>query len=53
MIFCKGEGWTGKKYAKLAYFTAISGNSGIQKGRAFVGCKDGGFSLSLVHLVEQ
>jgi hypothetical protein len=37
MISCKGEGWTGKKYAKLAYFLAISGNYGVQKGRAHLG----------------
>jgi hypothetical protein len=36
MISCKGEGWTGKKYAKLAYFPAISGNSGVQKGQALL-----------------
>ncbi len=30
--FHKGEVGIGKKYAELAYFSAISGNSGIQKG---------------------
>ncbi len=36
MISCKGKGkeWTGKKYTKLVYFLAISGNSGVQKERA-------------------
>ncbi len=30
--FHKGEVEIGKKYAELAYFSAISGNSGVQKG---------------------
>jgi hypothetical protein len=34
MISCEGKGWTGKKYAKLVYFLAISENSGVQKERA-------------------
>ncbi len=32
--FHKGEVGIGKKYAELAHFLAISGNSGIQKGMA-------------------
>jgi hypothetical protein len=36
MISCKGKGWTGKKYTEKAYFPAISGNSGAQKGRALI-----------------
>ena len=32
--FLQRQGMDGKKYAKLAYFPAISGNSGIQKRRA-------------------
>ncbi len=32
--FHKGEVGIGKKYAELAYFSAISGNSGVQKGMA-------------------
>ena len=30
--FHKGEAGIGKKYPELAYFSAISGNSGVQKG---------------------
>jgi hypothetical protein len=36
MISCEGEGWTGKKYAKLEYFPAISGNSGIVIGHGIM-----------------
>ncbi len=36
IISCIGRAWTGKKYAKLAYFQVISGNSGVQKGTAFM-----------------
>ncbi len=36
--FHKGEVEIGKKYAELAYFSAISGNSGVQKGMALVYC---------------
>jgi hypothetical protein len=32
--FHKGKVGIGKKYAELAYFSAISGNSGVQKGMA-------------------
>jgi hypothetical protein len=32
----KGEVGIGKKYAELAYFLAISGNSGVQKGMALL-----------------
>ncbi len=34
--FHKGEVGIGKKYAELAYFSAISGNSGVQKGMALL-----------------
>ncbi len=36
--FHKGEVGIGKKYAELAYFSAISGNSDIQKGMALLVC---------------
>ncbi len=32
--FHKGKVGIGEKYAELAYFLAISGNSGVQKGMA-------------------
>jgi len=35
MISCEGELRNGKKYAELAYFMTISGNSGVQKRMAF------------------
>jgi hypothetical protein len=34
--FHKGEVGIGKKYAKVAYFLAISGNSSVQKGMALL-----------------
>ncbi len=34
--FHKGEVGIGKKYAEMAYFLAISGNSGAQKGMALL-----------------
>jgi hypothetical protein len=34
--FHKGKVGIGKKYAELAYFLAISGNSGVQKGMALL-----------------
>ena len=34
--FHKGEVGIEKKYAELAYFSAISGNSGVQKGMALL-----------------
>jgi hypothetical protein len=37
MISWEGKEWTGKKYTKLAFFLAISRNSGAQKGRALPG----------------
>ena len=37
MVSCKGELRNGKKYAQLAYFMTISGNSGVQKRMAFGG----------------